>query len=162
MSLSKDGKIELINELKREEGFRANVYQCSEGVDTIGYGFNVKYLSKDELALNGGFIEPMSEEVATKILEAKVSKLIKSVDEVYSWVDNLPEVVKIGIYDMIYQLGIKGFGSFVNTQKYIKLLDYSKAIENIKNSKWAKQTPRRANNLIKRLERARDDYKSFL
>ena len=155
MSLSKDGKIELINELKIEEGFRANVYQCSEGVDTIGYGFNVKYLSKDELALNGGFIEPMSEEVATKILEAKVSKLIKSVDEVYSWIDNLPEVVKIGIYDMIYQLGIKGFGSFVNTQKYLKALDYPKAIENIKNSKWAKQTPRRANNLIKRLERAR-------
>ena len=82
-------------------------------------------------------------------------KLIKSVDEVYSWIDNLPEVVKIGIYDMIYQLGIKGFGSFVNTQKYLKLLDYNKAIENIKNSKWAKQTPRRANNLIKRLERAR-------
>ena len=123
MSLSKDGKIELINELKREEGFRANIYQCTAGVDTVGYGFNAKYLSKDELALNGGFIEPMSEEVATKILELKVNKLIKSVDEVYSWIDNLPEVVKIGIYDMIYQLGIKGFGSFVNTQKYLKLLD---------------------------------------
>ena len=155
MSLSKDGLNELINELKREEGFRASIYQCSEGVDTIGYGFNVAYLSKDELALNDGFIEPMSEEIATKILETKVNKLIKSVDEVYSWIDTLPEVVKIGLYDMIYQLGIKGFGSFVNTQKYLKALDYSKAIENIKNSKWAKQTPRRANNLIKRLERAR-------
>ena len=155
MSLSKDGKLELINELKREEGFRDRVYQCSIGVDTIGYGFNVKYLSKDELDLNGGFIEPMNEEVATQILDSKVNKLIKSVDEVYSWIDNLPEAVKIGIYDMIYQLGIKGFGSFVNTQKYLKLLDYNKAIENIKNSKWAKQTPRRANNLIKRLERAR-------
>lgn len=155
MSLSKDGKLELINELKREEGFRDRVYQCSEGVDTIGYGFNAKYLTKDELDLNGGFIEPMSEEVATQILNRKVKKLIKSVDEVYTWIDNLPEVVKIGIYDMIYQLGIKGFGSFVNTQKYLKLLDYNKAIENIKNSKWAKQTPRRANNLIKRLERAR-------
>lgn len=155
MSLSKDGLNELISELKREEGFRASIYQCSEGVDTIGYGFNTKYLTDDELDLNGGFIEPMSEEVATKILETKVSKLIKSVDEVYSWIDNLPEVVKIGLYDMIYQLGIKGFGSFVNTQKYLKALDYPKAIENIKNSKWAKQTPRRANNLIKRLERAR-------
>ena len=113
------------------------------------------YLSKDELGLKGGFIEPMSEEIATKILETKVNKLIKSVDEVYSWIDTLPEVVKIGLYDMIYQLGIKGFGSFVNTQKYLKALDCTKAIENIKNSKWAKQTPRRANNLIKRLERAR-------
>lgn len=162
MSLSKDGLNELINELKREEGFRDRVYQCTAGIDTIGYGFNVAYLSKAELELNDGVIEPMSEEVATQILNRKVKKLIKSVDEVYSWIDNLPEVVKIGIYDMIYQLGIKGFGSFVNTQKYLKLLDYPKAIENIKNSKWAKQTPRRANNLIKRLERARNDYKSFL
>ncbi|WP_086226674.1 glycoside hydrolase family protein [Campylobacter devanensis] len=155
MSLSKDGLNELINELKREEGFRDRVYQCTAGVDTIGYGFNVAYLSKAELELNDGVIEPMSEEVATQILNRKVKKLIKSVDEVYSWIDSLPEVVKIGIYDMIYQLGIKGFGSFVNTQKYLKALDYPKAIENIKNSKWAKQTPRRANNLIKRLERAR-------
>lgn len=155
MGLSKDGLNELINELKREEGFRDRVYQCTAGVDTIGYGFNVAYLSKAELELNDGVIEPMSEEVATQILNRKVKKLIKAVDEVYSWIDNLPEVVKIGIYDMIYQLGIKGFGSFVNTQKYLKALDYSKAIENIKNSKWAKQTPRRANNLIKRLERAR-------
>lgn len=153
MSLSKDGKIELINELKREEGFRANVYQCSEGVDTIGYGFNVAYLTNNELALNGGFVEPMSKEVATKILEIKVRKLIENVDKTHSWINDLPEMVRIGIYDMVYQLGIKGFDSFVNTQKYLKALNYSKAIENIKNSKWAKQTPRRANNLIKRLEK---------
>lgn len=162
MSLSKDGLNELLEELKKEEGFRANIYQCTAGVDTIGYGFNVAYLSQKELELNGGVIEPMSKEVATEILELKVKKLIKSVDAIYSWIDNLPEVVKIGIYDMIYQLGAKGFGSFVNTQKYLRALDYDKAIENIKNSKWAKQTPRRANNLIKRLQRARNDYKSFL
>lgn len=159
MSLSKDGKIELINELKREEGFRANIYQCSEGVDTVGYGFNVSYLSKDDIKLNGGVIEPMSEEAATKILENRVKNLIKSVDQTYSWIDNLPEVVKIGIYDMTYQLGIKGFGSFVNTRKHLKLLNWDKVIENIKDSLWFKQTPKRANNLIKRLEKARDnDY----
>ena len=155
MSLSKDGLNELLEELKREEGFRDRVYQCTAGVDTVGYGFNVAYLTKKELELNGGFIEPMSKEVATEILKLKVKKLIKSVDEIYSWIDNLPEVVKIGIYDMIYQLGAKGFGSFVNTQKYLRVLDYDKAIENIKSSKWAKQTPRRANNLIRRLQNAR-------
>ncbi|TWO22633.1 lysozyme [Campylobacter hyointestinalis] len=154
--LSKVGLKELIDELKVEEGFRANVYQCSEGVDTIGYGFNVAYLTNGELALNGGFVEPMSKEVATEILEIKVRKLIENVDKTHSWINDLPEMVRIGLYGMIYQLGIKGFDSFVNTQKYLKALNYSKAIENIKNSKWAKQTPRRANNLIKRLEKVQE------
>ena len=57
MSLSKDGLNELLEELKKEEGFRDRVYQCTAGVDTIGYGFNVAYLSKAELELNGGVIE---------------------------------------------------------------------------------------------------------
>lgn len=151
MSLSKDGLNELINELKREEGFRDRIYQCSEGVDTIGYGFNVAYLSKAELELNDGVIEPMSEEVADKILELKVRALINSVDNWYPWVDELPEAIKIGLYDMAYQLGIASFGSFKNTHKYLQAKEYDKAIENIKNSKWAKQTPKRAKNLIKRL-----------
>ncbi|MCR8678904.1 MULTISPECIES: glycoside hydrolase family protein [Campylobacter] len=151
MSLSKDGLNELISELKREEGFRDRIYQCSEGVDTIGYGFNVAYLSKAELELNDGVIEPMSKEVADKILELKVRALINSVDIEYPWVDELPEAIKIGLYDMAYQLGIASFGSFKNTHKYLQAKEYDKAIENIKNSKWAKQTPKRAKNLIKRL-----------
>ena len=151
MSLSKDGLNELLEELKKEEGFRDRVYQCTAGVDTIGYGFNVAYLSKAELELNGGVIEPMSPKVAGKILELKVRALINSVDSWYPWVDELPEAIKIGLYDMAYQLGIASFGSFKNTHKYLQAKEYDKAIENIKNSKWAKQTPRRANNLIKRL-----------
>lgn len=151
MSLSKDGLNELLEELKREEGFRANIYQCTAGVDTIGYGFNVAYLTKKELELNGGVIEPMSKEVATEILKIKANAIIKNVDAWYPWVDELPEAIKIGLYDMAYQLGIAGFGSFKNTHKYLQAKEYDKAIENIKSSKWAKQTPRRANNLIARI-----------
>lgn len=152
--LSKDEFNELVEIIKSEEGFRDKIYQCTAGVDTIGYGFNVKYLSSDEIELNGGVVEPMSREVAEKILHKKLKKLIKSVDEAHPWVDTLPGVVKIGIYDMVYQLGLKSFGGFTNTIKHLKNHDYDKAKENIMNSRWAKQTPKRAGNMCARLIRA--------
>ncbi|MCR8697139.1 MULTISPECIES: glycoside hydrolase family protein [Campylobacter] len=154
MSLSKDDFNELVEVLKSEEGFRDKIYQCTAGVDTIGYGFNVKYLSSDEIELNGSVIEPMSEKAASEILHKKLKKLIKSVDEIYTWVDDLPGVVKIGVYDMVYQLGLKSFGGFTNTIKHLKNHDYDKAKENIMNSRWAKQTPKRAENMAGRLIKA--------
>ncbi|MEE3704594.1 lysozyme [Campylobacter sp. CX2-8023-23] len=154
MSLSKDEFNELVEVLKSEEGFRDKIYQCTAGVDTIGYGFNVKYLSSNEITLNNGVIEPMSKEVAGIILHKKLKKLIKSVDEIFTWVDDLPGVVKIGVYDMVYQLGLKSFGGFTNTIKHLKDGEYEKARQNIMNSRWAKQTPRRAGNMCARLIKA--------
>lgn len=161
MSLSKDGLNELLEELKREEGFRANIYQCTAGVDTIGYGFNVNYLEEDELALNNGVVEPMSREVADKILELKLEKLKKEVYRAFPWIKNHPKKVQDALIEMAYQLGLTKMKGFSQTLRYIEVEDYSSAVRNLKNSRWAQQTPRRVNNLIKRLQRAKDDYKSF-
>ena len=38
----------LIADIKKHEGFRSTIYQCSEGFDTIGYGFAIKDLVLDE------------------------------------------------------------------------------------------------------------------
>ena len=38
----------LLDRIKHHEGFRAKVYQCTEGYDTIGYGFANKDLELDE------------------------------------------------------------------------------------------------------------------
>ena len=34
----------LIDNIKKSEGFRSKVYKCTEGYDTIGYGFAIKDL----------------------------------------------------------------------------------------------------------------------
>ena len=46
--------------IKENEGFKSYVYKDTLGFDTVGYGFKVSSLSKDELFLNGGKAEPMS------------------------------------------------------------------------------------------------------
>ena len=37
----------LLENIKESEGFRNRVYKCTEGYDTIGYGFAVKDLVMD-------------------------------------------------------------------------------------------------------------------
>ena len=53
----------LINEIKKHEGFSSAVYKCSEGYDTIGYGFAIKDLVLDK-------------DVAELILMKKIKKLL--------------------------------------------------------------------------------------
>ena len=144
----------LIESIKANEGFRANIYQCTAGVDTVGYGFNVKYLEEDELALNNGVVEPMSPEVADKILELKLEKLKAALIREFSWVEQKPVIVQEALLEMAYQLGIPKMKSFSQTLAYIKDGNYQQAAINLRKSKWAKQTPRRVENLIRSLQNA--------
>ena len=38
---------EIVEDIKKHEGFEPKVYQCTEGYDTIGYGFAIKDLVID-------------------------------------------------------------------------------------------------------------------
>ena len=38
----------LVDRVKEHEGFRSKVYKCTEGFDTIGYGFAIKDLELTE------------------------------------------------------------------------------------------------------------------
>lgn len=145
----------LIESIKINEGFRANIYQCTVGVDTIGYGFNVNYLEQDELALNNGVVEPMTPEVAHKILELKLEKLKVALIREFSWVEQKPVIVQEALLEMAYQLGIPKMKSFSQTLTYIKEDNYQQAAINLRKSKWAKQTPKRVENLIRSLQNAR-------
>ena len=144
----------LIESIKVNEGFRANIYQCTAGVDTVGYGFNVNYLEEDELALNNGVVEPMTTEVAHKILELKLEKLKAALIREFSWVEQKPVIVQEALLEMAYQLGIPKMKSFSQTLIYIKEDNYQQAAINLRKSKWAKQTPKRVENLIRSLQNA--------
>lgn len=144
----------LIESIKVNEGFRANIYQCTAGVDTIGYGFNVNYLEEDELALNNGVVEPMTPEVAHKILVLKLEKLKAALIREFSWVEQKPVIVQEALLEMAYQLGIPKMKSFSQTLTYIKEDNYQQAAINLRKSKWAKQTPKRVENLIRSLQNA--------
>ena len=142
---------EFINEIKFNEGFRDRIYQCTAGKDTIGYGFKVDCLSSDEIALNGGKIEPMSRENADKILDLKLKKLEKSVFSAFDWLENAPLKVQECVIEMCYQMGTPSVKKFNHTLHFMRSGQYQKAYENGLKSLWAKQTPKRAKRVLGKL-----------
>ena len=56
------------------------------------------------------------------------------------------------LYNMVYQMGVKGVLNFKNMIKALEAKDYKRAGDEMLDSKWAKQTPARANRLSKAMK----------
>ena len=142
----------LLENIKAHEGFRDHIYKDSVGKPTVGYGFLVAALSPDELKLNGGKAEPMSREVAEKILNLKVSKLKKRLFQCLPWLQSKPQNVQDTLIEMAYQLGLAGLMGFRHTLGCIEAGDYAQAARNLRTSLLYRQTPRRVEGYIKGLK----------
>ena len=128
----------LIKKIKEHEGYRPSVYQCTEGYDTIGYGFAIKDLE-------------LSEEICDIILAEKLAKLQFDISNKFDWFDDSPELVKDVVTNMCYQLGLSGFSKFKQTIYYLETEQYEEASVECLDSLWAKQTPNRAKELSEQL-----------
>ena len=128
----------LIDEIKKHEGYRSKVYQCTEGYDTIGYGFAIKDLQ-------------LSEEICDIILTEKLAKLQLDISNKFEWFEDSPELVKDVVTNMCYQLGLSGFSKFKKTIYYLETEQYEEASLECLDSLWAKQTPNRAKDLSEQL-----------
>ena len=124
----------LLERVKEHEGFRSKVYKCTEGFDTIGYGFAIKDLV-------------LSEEISEKILVEKLDALIKRVKDKFSWLENAPQEVEDVLVEMSYQMGVSGGRKFKNALKYMEHNNWTRAAEEMLDSKWHRQTPNRAKEL---------------
>ena len=142
----------LIENIKAHEGYRREIYKDSVGKATVGYGFLVAALSPDELKLNGGKTEPMSREVAEKILNLKVSKLKKRLFQCLPWLESKPQNVQDVLTEMAYQLGLAGLMGFRHTLSCIEAGDYAQAAKNLKASLLYRQTPKRVEDYIRGLK----------
>ena len=124
----------LLDKIKEHEGFKSSVYQCTEGYDTIGYGFAIKDLEIDE-------------DMAEKILIRKIAQLELKINNKFDWYHSAPEEAKEVVINMCYQLGISGFSKFKKTIYLLETEQYEEASVEMLDSLWAKQTPRRAKEL---------------
>ncbi len=126
--------MDLLEEIKKHEGFEPRVYKCTQGYDTIGYGFAIKdlYLEKD---------------IAELILMRKIQKLLERIIIAFPWFEDSVEEAKFVVTNMCYQLGLRGFSKFKKTIYYLETQQYEEASIEMLDSLWAKQTPNRAKEL---------------
>jgi len=124
----------LLDKIKEHEGFRSSVYQCTQGVDTIGYGFAIKDLE-------------LTKEIAEQILIKKIANLESNISKKFDWYHTAPQEAKEVVINMCYQLGLSGFSKFKKTIYLLETEQYEDASIEMLDSLWAKQTPRRAKEL---------------
>jgi len=124
----------LIESVKESEGFRDKVYKCTEGYDTIGYGFAIKDLIMDE-------------DIAETILIRKLDSLLERINRKFPFVKDLPIDVKDVVVEMCYQLGLGGFSKFKQTIALLRLGNFKDAADEMLDSRWSRQTPNRAQKL---------------
>jgi len=136
----------LLQQLKRHEGFRTRVYQCTGGFDTIGYGYN---LNANPLKLTNYEIvkfrkEGINEKVAEWLLLRMIDQCTGQVAKSLDWFESLNDARQCVLINMCFNLGLKGLLGFKTTLAMAKAGHYDLAAENMLKSKWAGQVKGRA------------------
>ena len=125
---------DLLENIKKHEGFVEHVYDDSLGIPTIGYGFAIKDLTLDE-------------DIAEEILVRKLEKLKRNAIARFKWLEDMPVEVQEVILNMCYQLGVTGTSKFRKAISALQEGDWEEAANEMLDSLWARQTPNRAKEL---------------
>lgn len=151
--------------LIKHEGLELEVYNDSVGEPTIGIGrcLSTKGLTKaecDYLKLGTyeknsviaklevrGITKQEAEFLLSNDIDFFTSELIKRL----GYFQRLPEVVKIVLLDMAFNLGIDGLLNFNHTLENIEAGRYIAASKEMLNSKWKNQVGQRAYDLSEML-----------
>lgn len=132
--------------IKKHEGYRDTVYICSAGKRTIGYG----HLCYDD----EGWIDDKKykKELLEKQFDFDFRASCREAEQLYQLHGNMnPRALSI-ITEMVFQLGRKGVSKFKKMWKAIEQSDWDKAHLEMLDSKWAKQTPKRAEKLAQMMK----------
>ena len=130
----------LIESIKKHEGYVGVVYKDSLGIDTIGYGFAIKDLELDA-------------DICDIILERKLKDLEHRIKLKFDWYKYMPQEIKDIVIEMCYQLGVTGFSKFKKTIAYLQNKEWKNASIEMLDSRWAKQTPNRAKEMSNRVKK---------
>lgn len=131
----------IIDQLKRDEGIKLQAYQDHLGYWTIGIGRLID-------ARKGGGI---SQEEAEYLLANDVYRIWGELDRRIPWFEKLDDVRRGALTNMAFQLGTAGLLAFKKSLDLIQKGDYASAHDELLNSTWARQTPERAKRIAKQI-----------
>jgi len=134
-------KKKLENRIKKNEGYANTAYEDQLGYLTIGYGHLVR--KKDKIKKEKKYTKDYLE----KLFNKDFNSAIKSYKKIFKN-HKIPNQIQGVLIEMIFQLGERGFRKFKKLIRSVKDKQYTNTTKEMKNSKWYKQTPKRAKKLI--------------
>lgn len=125
--------------LEKEEGYRGKAYYCSEGYPTIGIGQKIGPKGSNLNHYDFTISKPLAKAwLMDSVIdtELELAKL--------DWFQSLDLDRRTVIISMAYQIGITGLLKFENMIAAIDRGHWNQAATEALDSRWAKQTPKRA------------------
>ena len=132
----------IIQQLRNEEGVVAHAYQDSLGFWTIGVGRLIDQRK-------GGLLYP---DEIDYLLANDVKRKTDGLATALPWFTLLDEPRQAVLIGMAFQMGVKGLLAFTTTLGHVRVGRYAEAAVAMLESTWAKQTPERAKRLSKQME----------
>ena len=132
----------IVRQLNGDEGRKACVYQDHLGYWTIGVGRLV-----DDRKPGAGLRPKEMDYLLTNDVEDRVQALTTRLP----WFIQLDEARQGVLLNMSFQLGVDGLLGFKNTLELVRTGKYIEAANAMLQSKWAGQTPERAERLSKQM-----------
>ena len=133
-----------------DEGKKLKVYLCSRGFKTVGIGHNLEADSAlDILKRHLDIGDRITEAECTALFRRDLANVYAGIKRNMPYFDDLQDKYKPVIINMIFQMGINGVLKFVNTLSCMIKDDVQGAVNGIRASKYHKQTPERAERMVK-------------
>ena len=130
--------------LEEDEGYEEKTYRDTTGHLTYGYGHKV-------LPGEPEYDQPVGTPVPKEKIEATFQKdmedALDDARSVFSGFDELPRTAQVAIASMAFQMGRQDLAGFKKFKAAVEAEDWETASKEMLDSKWATQTPNRAERL---------------
>ena len=127
-------RVQLIEELKRDEGVVLTLYKCSAGKITIGVGRNV-----DDRGI--------TEDESDYLLGNDIDLCVDELENNFTWYKNLSDARQRVLVNMCFNLGLTRLLGFKKFLAALEAEDWDRAAEEMLDSKWAVQVGPRSTRL---------------
>lgn len=134
----------VVEELKHSEGWRSKPYLCPLGYPTVGWGFRIGPQGADikqyQFTLPQAVGDLWLQELAGQIADRIAPQLA-----------GLSDPRQVVLVCMAYQMGVDGLLAFKKMLAATAKGDYTTAAAEMLNSRWARQTPARAQRMAEQM-----------
>jgi len=138
----------LREELAVAEGLKHEIYLCSMSHKTFGIGH---LITKSDPEYGQEVGEKVSPERVKEAFSHDIVVCLEDCRAVFEDFDMMPETAQRCFANMIFQLGRPTFLKFKRSIELAKLSRWKECSKEILDSRWAKQTPNRAQRISERL-----------
>ena len=138
----------LREELSADEGCEYKIYKDHLGYPTFGIGH---LITEDDPESGKRVGTKVTEERVVEAFESDIRMVVNDCHNLYDNFSGLPEEGQLILANMMFNMGRTRLGKFKNMNAAVEEGDYSRAANEMVNSRWYNQVRNRASRLVERM-----------